>query len=71
MITGSNEDRSLESEAALLTNRETEILDLVAQGMSNKEIAEQLFVSKYTVESHIKHIYRKLAQNAVRTILVL
>ena len=60
VITGSNEDKSLEAEAALLTNRKTEILDLVAQGMSNKEIAEQLFVSKYTVESHIKHIYRKL-----------
>jgi DNA-binding NarL/FixJ family response regulator len=45
----------------LLTSRETEILNLVAQGMSNREIAEQLFVSKYTVESHIKHIYRKLS----------
>jgi len=61
VITGSNDDKSLDSDGTLLTNRETEILDLVAQGMSNKEIAEQLFVSKYTVESHIKHIYRKLA----------
>ena len=61
VITRSKGDKSLDSEVALLTNRETEILDLVAQGMSNKEIAEQLFVSKYTVESHIKHIYRKLS----------
>lgn len=44
-----------------LTNREKEILDLVAQGLSNREISEQLFVSRYTVESHIKHIYRKLS----------
>ncbi|MBO6151085.1 MAG: response regulator transcription factor [Acinetobacter sp.] len=61
VITGAKDGKSLDSDVALLTNRETEILDLVAQGMSNKEIAEQLFVSKYTVESHIKHIYRKLS----------
>lgn len=61
VITAAKDCKSLDSDVALLTNRETEILDLVAQGMSNKEIAEQLFVSKYTVESHIKHIYRKLS----------
>ena len=61
VITGSTDEKLLNSDVALLTNRETEILNLVAQGMSNREIAEQLFISKYTVESHIKHIYRKLA----------
>ena len=50
-----------EADSGLLTSREKEILCLVAQGLSNREIAEQLFVSRYTVESHIKHIYRKLA----------
>ncbi|AOA58700.1 response regulator transcription factor [Acinetobacter larvae] len=45
----------------LLTKREYEILALVATGLSNKEIADQLTLSRYTVESHIKHIYRKLA----------
>lgn len=46
---------------SILTKREYEILVLVAQGLSNKEISQQLNLSRYTVESHIKHIYRKLA----------
>ncbi|WOE32223.1 MULTISPECIES: response regulator transcription factor [unclassified Acinetobacter] len=45
----------------LLSKRELEILNLVSQGMSNREIAEALFLSKYTIECHIKHIYRKLS----------
>lgn len=44
-----------------LSSREEQILRLVANGLSNREIAEQLFLSRYTVESHIKHIYRKLS----------
>ena len=44
-----------------LSKRETQILRLVADGQSNREIAEQLFLSRYTVESHVKRIYRKLA----------
>lgn len=45
----------------LLSTREFEILQLVAQGMSNREIADFLHLSKYTIECHIKHIYRKLS----------
>ena len=44
-----------------LTEREVQILHLVAEGLSNREIAEQVCLSRYTVEGHIKHIYRKLA----------
>lgn len=43
-----------------LTNREKQILQLVAEGLSNQQIAEKLYVSRHTVDSHIKHIYRKL-----------
>ena len=47
--------------AEALSEHEGEILRLVADGLSNREIAEQLFLSRYTVESHVKRIYRKLA----------
>jgi len=44
-----------------LTQRETEILELVSRGHSNREIAEQLSLSRFTVEGYTKAIYRKLA----------
>lgn len=50
-----------QAETEALTEREDEILRLVADGMSNREIAEQLHLSRYTIESHVKRIYRKLA----------
>ena len=43
-----------------LSNREREVLDLVAQGFSNKEIASRLGVSLDAVLWHLKHIYQKL-----------
>ena len=43
-----------------LTEREEEILSLVAQGKSNQEIARQLFVSLKTVRNHVSHILLKL-----------
>lgn len=49
------------SEAETLSARESEILEWVSRGLSNREIAEQLTISRYTVECHIKRIYRKLA----------
>jgi NarL family two-component system response regulator LiaR len=43
-----------------LTNREREILELIAQGMSNMEIGERLFISEKTVKSHVGNILGKL-----------
>lgn len=44
-----------------LAAEDHELLELVAQGLTNREIAEQLGVSRHTVECQIKNIYRKLA----------
>jgi DNA-binding NarL/FixJ family response regulator len=46
--------------AAKLTDREMQVLKLVAQGLNNKDIAEQLFISENTVKNHIRNILDKL-----------
>ena len=43
-----------------LTGRELEVLRLVAQGMSNKEIASELYISENTVKNHVRNILEKL-----------
>jgi two-component system response regulator NreC len=44
----------------LLTSREREVLQLIAEGSSNQKIAEELFISVKTVEAHRAHIMTKL-----------
>ena len=44
----------------VLTAREREILQLLADGMSNADVAAQLFISQETVKSHVRHILTKL-----------
>lgn len=48
---------------ALLTNRENEILQHIAQGMNNKEIAEQLSISEKTVKNHVTNVFKKIGVN--------
>lgn len=43
-----------------LSNRETEVLKLLAEGLSYKMVADKLFLSFNTVNTHVKHIYEKL-----------
>ncbi|MFK0044354.1 response regulator [Streptomyces sp. NPDC090741] len=46
--------------AQALTKRELEVLQLVADGLSNQQISKKLFLSQATVKSHLVHIYAKL-----------
>jgi two-component system response regulator DesR len=46
--------------APLLSEREREVLDLIAAGSTNREIAERLYLSPHTVKEHTSSLYRKL-----------
>lgn len=52
--------RSPQADAPSLSQRELEILQLVADGTTNREIARALFISEATVKTHLLHIYEKL-----------
>jgi DNA-binding NarL/FixJ family response regulator len=43
-----------------ISERELEVLELVAQGLSNKQISDKLFVSVNTTKTHLSHLYEKL-----------
>ncbi|HEB12459.1 MAG TPA: response regulator transcription factor [Actinobacteria bacterium] len=54
---------SKSSQLESLTSREKEVLSCIAKGMSNKEIAAQLFISDKTVKNHLSNIFHKLHVN--------
>jgi DNA-binding CsgD family transcriptional regulator len=47
-----------------LTSPERQVADLAASGLSNRQIAQHLFITQDTVETHLRHAFRKLAISA-------
>ncbi len=58
-------NRKRENETFHLTSRELEVVKLIEKEYSNKEIAETLFISERTVETHRKNIFRKTNTNSI------
>ncbi len=54
-------DEKEQNDEALLSARELEVLDQIRQGLTNRQIAERLFVSTNTVNKHVQQVLRKLA----------
>ncbi|HQX96996.1 MAG TPA: response regulator transcription factor, partial [Chitinophagaceae bacterium] len=57
--------RKKQNEQAHLTDREKQIVRLIEKELNNKQIAETLFISERTVETHRKNIFRKTNTNSV------
>ena len=64
------ERKGIEDSYELLTTREREILQLLAEGKSNKEVANMLNLSLYTVETHRTHILQKLNLHTVPELIL-
>lgn len=59
-ITSPNGEKKIQ-ESVQMTQREKEVIELIAGGLANKEIAEKLFISPHTVKSHVHNVLEKLS----------
>ena len=65
-LAGPKQTRQSEAQSASvepLSDRELEVLQHIAEGLTNREIAERLYLSVYTVKAHARSIYDKLEAN--------
>jgi non-specific serine/threonine protein kinase len=62
-LAGDSEDTCRPGPRNALTNRELEVVSLVAKGLTNRQIAQQLYLSVRTVDAHVDHILTKLGFN--------
>jgi len=60
LVAAGHQQRKRKEWPAGLTTREVDVLRLLARGLSNKEIAERLVISRKTADNHVEHIYTKL-----------
>ena len=60
LVAAGHQARKRKDWPAGLTTREVDVLRLLARGLSNKEIAERLVISRKTADNHVEHIYTKL-----------
>ena len=64
-------DTSVQVPLDLLTSKEKEVLQMVAKGESNKQIAEKMFVKEVTVKTHLNSIFKKLkVANRTQAVLI-
>lgn len=65
MLEKVQKEKRINEETQSLTEREIEILQLIVKEFSSEEIADQLFISKRTVDTHRKHILKKTASKTI------
>lgn len=65
-----DKEKKLKYATLPLTQREKDVLLLIKQGYTNREIANKLYVTEFTVKSHVSNIFKKLnVKNRTRAIL--